>query len=637
VERHKPKALEGTSLQEPEVELKVDLTAPRLVSPESSEVASSELSSHAIPNHATTAIELVERSDVSASNDTSGSIEGVSSGSSLGLPQCFKVVSTLGEGGMATVFKAYDSTRDEMVAIKILKQELARDPVVVERFEREARASQRITHANIVRVFDCGMTSMNTPYLVMEYVEGSDLSQIISEEGHLCVDRGVNIFVQLCSVLKKAHDIGLVHRDIKPSNILISKDENGDDVVKLADFGIAKPPNSERAINPSLTHTGSILGSPAYMSPEQAMGEIVDERSDIYSLGCVMYETLTGRSPFAADTPVKSIVKHIEQSAEPFEIEFAHLNIPKGLEDTILKCLYKKPVRRFQRVYQLEHALTNVPAPGIYKRLLSHFIDAFIIMFGGFLLQGAISSLVPAAGTWVAIILISLYYALFESSKLQATPGKLIMGLKACDSKGGRLSFLSVMACLSAIWFCVAMLVMSVGAFFVTTVFFAHPTTSAVSWSTFICIWFMIINGMPSAYNHGRQDLFDMMFSRVVTKPYYSKEGLSNCKPKFEWRYVMLTCLFLILPCIASEIVGALARTVNAVGTRSVVVAKHKIPAGTTITPDMLIVRHSFPSLVAPAFYADSKDVVGREAALDIGISDAFSSKTLADQSPDKK
>jgi serine/threonine protein kinase len=532
---------------------------------------------------------------------------------------------------MATVYKVRDTARGgSVVAIKILNQELARDPVVVERFNREARAAQRIAHPNLVPVYDCGTTSAGTPYLVMEFVDGTDLSEIIKSEGHLTVARSVNIFMQLCYVLRKAHETGLVHRDIKPSNILVCRDENREEVVKLTDFGIAKPPRSERAMNPALTHTGSILGSPAYMSPEQAMGESVDERSDIYSLGCVMYETLTGRSPFAADTPVKSIIKHIEQSAEPFEIEFKHLEIPRALEETVLKCLYKKPARRFQRIYQLEHALTSLPITGIYRRLLSHCIDAGIVLLGASLV-GNMPSHFRSDSTALPYLLMStficLYYALFESSKLQATPGKMLTGLKTYDCRGGRLSAFAVMACVSAILCCVAMIVLLCVAFFNLTFLFSHPFSSEITWATFLIIWFTIINGLPSAYNHGRQDLFDMMFGRIITKPYYS--SANPAKPRSGLEYVLMTAVFLIMPFLSVEIIVGFLRGFEAVGPRPVVVATKHIDKGTTITADMLKVIHSFPSLVAPRFIDSPNALIGHRASRDIQDQDPLTEKSV--------
>ncbi|HEY9716191.1 MAG TPA: serine/threonine-protein kinase, partial [Trichormus sp.] len=264
----------------------------------------------------------VDRSDAVDEGDTGTNAAAGQTFAELGLPSRYQVVELLGEGGMAHVYKAIDTIDGgKGVAIKMLRPEIVPDPSIVERFFREAKASQKLAHPNLVSVFEYGTTDNQIPYLIMEYVDGRNLAQIIADEGHLAGDRSVGIFLQIANGLKDAHRLGVVHRDLKPSNILIATKDDGTDAVKITDFGIAKPASSERSINPDLTKTGAILGSPAYMSPEQCLGHVVDERSDIYSLGCLMYETLTGRSPFASDTPVKSMLRHLEERAEPFEIE----------------------------------------------------------------------------------------------------------------------------------------------------------------------------------------------------------------------------------------------------------------------------------------------------------------------------
>lgn len=614
--KHKLKTPEPSLLSEDNVELKVDDTSEPLVISGSASTGETE------------SVGLPENGDSGANFAEEPTAVSTPTRLALGLPERYRVLSVLGEGGMATVYKAADSeSGDSLVAIKILNQELARDPVVVERFYREARAAHRIVHQNIVQVFDCATTSANVPYLVMEFIDGADLAEIIKSEKHLSVGRSISIFVQLCDVLQKAHDTGLVHRDIKPSNILITRGLDGEEIVKLTDFGIAKPSSSERAINPALTHTGSILGSPAYMSPEQAMGESVDERSDIYSLGCVMYETLTGRSPFADETPVKSILKHIEQSPEPFEIEFKHLDIPKGLEDTVMKCLKKKQSKRFQKIYQVRQSLTTLPSPGIYRRMLSHYVDAVLILLGFTFVQ-TVASKTSSDNFLLSILFICLYYVLFESSKLQATPGKLLTGLKAYDRNGNRLNPFAVMACISAVTWIFTLIFGLSSACCYAFLTLAHPVKASLAWGLFLGIWLIIVNSLPTAYNHGRQDLFDIIFGRTVTKPYYSGEKPKKTPPV--WIYIILSTIFVVMPFLANEIAKDFFQYMERNGSRAVVVAKEEIPEGTVIQADMLITRHVFPCLVAPRFLADPKVVIGRRASRDIETSDPIGEKSLA-------
>jgi serine/threonine protein kinase len=449
----------------------------------------------------------------------------------LGLPARFEVLEKVGTGGMATVYKARDlEGSGDHVAIKVLRTEFARDPVVVERFYREAKAAQKLEHPNLVKIQSCGESDRGVPFLVMEFVEGTDLSKVLEREKYLSVARTVNIVLQLCSVLKEAHDTGLVHRDVKPSNIILAQSADGSDIVKLVDFGIAKPKLSERLANPALTHTGSIIGSPAYMSPEQATGDSVDERSDIYSLGCVMYELLTGRSPFGADTPVKAIVQHLEQEPEPFDIEFKHLNVPVGLEEIVMKCLRKSPADRFQKVYLLSDALVTPPAPGIWRRVIAHFLDLAMVIT-------MFSITVPpfTNSQWsywpVATAIVVLYYCLFESSSLQATPGKLLTGLKVYDSEGKQLTALNSVLCILvcfAISFALPFFAVMVG------VEYMNPSHRILLKYAFYFgfIWLTVINLWPTFFNLGRQDLVDKLFRRTTARPYYHHRDFKRTKQK---------------------------------------------------------------------------------------------------------
>lgn len=259
----------------------------------------------------------------------------------------YEIVAKIGDGGMSLVYSAKDTLLNRLVAVKVLREQYANDREFLERFHREAQAAASLSHPNVVNVYDVG-TVNETPFIVMEYVEGKNLSEIIREQERLSPDYAVKIVLQICSALAHAHKYKIVHRDIKPHNILIT----GDNQVKVTDFGIAAVSSM------SITQTGVVLGSVLYFSPEQARGTKVDHLSDLYSLGIVMYEMLTGRVPFRADTPISTALKHIQDLPKPP----SQLNpdIPADLERIILKLLAKKPEERFQSAQELSRALEKL-------------------------------------------------------------------------------------------------------------------------------------------------------------------------------------------------------------------------------------------------------------------------------------
>lgn len=259
----------------------------------------------------------------------------------------YEIVAKIGDGGMALVYSAKDILLNRLVAVKVLRDQYASDREFIERFHREAQAAASLSHPNVVNVYDVG-TINQTPFIVMEYIEGQNLSEIIVEQGQLEPEYAVKILLQICSALAHAHRHNIVHRDIKPHNILITKDNQ----VKVTDFGIAAVSSM------SITQTGVVLGSVLYFSPEQARGTKVDHLSDLYSLGVVMYEMLTGKVPFRADTPISTALKHIQDLPKPpSQINPA---IPLELERIILKLLAKKPEDRFQSAQELSDALEKL-------------------------------------------------------------------------------------------------------------------------------------------------------------------------------------------------------------------------------------------------------------------------------------
>jgi beta-lactam-binding protein with PASTA domain len=245
----------------------------------------------------------------------------------------------LGRGGMAEVYLARDQMLDRPVAVKVLFPALATDPGFVERFRREAQRAAGLNHPNIVSVYDWGEAN-GTYFIVMEYVEGQSLAEILQVEGRLHPDRAAEIGADIGSALGFAHrNGGVIHRDVKPGNVMITRDG----AVKVADFGIARAMSDSSDQN--LTKTGSVMGTATYFSPEQARGQSVDPRSDIYSLGCVMYEMVTGRPPFAGENAVAIAYKHVQEAAlPPRQIDPA---LPDTLEAIILKCLAKNPANRY--------------------------------------------------------------------------------------------------------------------------------------------------------------------------------------------------------------------------------------------------------------------------------------------------
>jgi serine/threonine protein kinase len=265
----------------------------------------------------------------------------------------YRIVSPLGEGGMAAVYKAYQANMDRYVALKILPSHLARDPQFVGRFEQEAKMVARLQHTNVLPVFDFGQADGYT-YIVMPFVETGTLARLLAQ-GPLPLPRISQVVSQVASALDYAHAKGVVHRDVKPSNVLLDQPGN----CLLTDFGIAKMVEGTT----SYTQTGAIVGTPAYMSPEQIRGEKLDGRSDIYSLGIILYEMATGRTPFRAETPPAIFVKHLLDPLPPPHLYNA--NLPESVERVILKALSKDRKDRFQTAGEMAAALsTAVAAPG---------------------------------------------------------------------------------------------------------------------------------------------------------------------------------------------------------------------------------------------------------------------------------
>jgi serine/threonine protein kinase len=248
----------------------------------------------------------------------------------------FEIIEEIGKGGMGTVYKAYDSKIREVVALKLLKPEIASDLEVIERFRNEIKLARQVSHRHVCRMYDLGEEWLSI-YISMEYVAGEDLKRFIHRAGHLNEAKAIDLAKQILEGLVEAHRLGVIHRDLKPQNIMIDRDGNA----KIMDFGIARSLHTK-----GVTGTGVIIGTPEYMAPEQAEARDVDHRADIYALGAILFEMVTGRVPFEGETPLSIVLKH--RSEPPADPQTINAQLSEGMSRVILKCLEKSRERRYQ-------------------------------------------------------------------------------------------------------------------------------------------------------------------------------------------------------------------------------------------------------------------------------------------------
>ena len=278
------------------------------------------------------------------------------------LPDGYELIEKLGEGGMGRVYRVRDLALDKEFAIKILQQDLSKDASALKRFNQEIDAAAALSHANLISIYKHGTMDNGEPYLVMDYLEGPSLAELIEKGTDFAgnADRLLDIFIQICEALAHAHENGVIHRDIKPSNIIITKSANGKDLVKIVDFGIARVIEASNRETHNLTQTGEVFGSPHYMSPEQCLGLMLTQHSDIYSLGCTLYEAITGSPPFAGANPIQLVVKHINENVSGFDKDLKRSKALKQLETITLKCLSKEMDDRYASVTALKEDLEKV-------------------------------------------------------------------------------------------------------------------------------------------------------------------------------------------------------------------------------------------------------------------------------------
>jgi eukaryotic-like serine/threonine-protein kinase len=268
----------------------------------------------------------------------------------------FRVEALVGQGGMGRVYRARHLTLDRPVVLKMLHREWSGDPEVVGRFQREARAASRLNHPNSIAVLDFGAAEDGTLFMAMEYLAGRDLARVLAEDFPLGERRIADVGAQILSALAEAHAQGVVHRDLKPENVMVEPRRDARDHVKVLDFGIAKI-TAPGAGEPRLTQAGLVCGTPEYMSPEQARGDALDARTDLYSVGVILYQLATGELPFTSDTPVGYLTKHLSEVPVPPRARRPDLGISPALDAVIVRALEKDPAARFASAEAMRGAL----------------------------------------------------------------------------------------------------------------------------------------------------------------------------------------------------------------------------------------------------------------------------------------
>lgn len=390
----------------------------------------------------------------------------------IDLADHLEVLEEIGRGGTGQVYKVFDKNLQHVLAIKVLRKELLVDNQTVKRFVHEAEAAADLSHAHVVSVYGHGETKDGSPYISMNFIEGSSFSNLLKLEHEIEWQRALGLFIQICDGLEYAHQKGLIHRDLKPSNIIVSSADGGIEIAHIVDFGIAKVVTTRGDTYNTLTASGDFLGTPLYMSPEQCLGQNVDLRTDIYAIGCMLFEALSGSSPYASASPVEIIAKKMSEEAPTLNKE----NIPADLSLIAACCMARNASDRYSNVAELRQDLESVlagktprrarrkvgsPREIAGKRLLAFVIDNTILSFisGAANVFFAIVVVVFAAATkgsgsaadglgavaFLSYFVFPLaasftYFAWFEVRR-GGTPGKKVCGLTVCDRYGKPLTY----------------------------------------------------------------------------------------------------------------------------------------------------------------------------------------------------
>ncbi len=270
----------------------------------------------------------------------------------------YRLLELVGRGGMGAVYRAEHILMGRVVALKMLLEDLSAESQSFKRFHQEARVASTLEHPNIVAIHDFGLLSGDQAYLAMDYIAGRSLDEVLNQDGLISVDRSQHIFAQACDAFEHAHQQGMVHRDIKPNNLMLLEKGGDPDFLKIVDFGLVKLMGWAEA-DQKLTSSQTLVGSPLYMSPEQCRGLDLDHRSDIYSLGCVMYRALSGAPPVVGETALDTLYKHVSVEPLPFSVSSPSILIPARLESVIRKALEKRPEDRQQSMAQLKEEILS--------------------------------------------------------------------------------------------------------------------------------------------------------------------------------------------------------------------------------------------------------------------------------------
>jgi serine/threonine-protein kinase len=278
----------------------------------------------------------------------------------------YQLTRVVGKGGMSVVYEAKHLLMNKIVALKLMHTHLLQSEKAVRRFQKEAQAVSTLDHSGVMRIYDFGVSPDGAPYIAMEFLEGKPLSDCIHEDGKLEEERALTVFKTVAETLAHAHSKRVIHRDLKPSNIVLSQTNDPTQPIKatVVDFGIAKLTDEDGEDPLQMTATGEVFGSPLYMSPEQCAGRELDQRSDIYSFGCLMYEAVTGRTPFEAKTAVALFHRHMKDEAPRFSTLNEKPAVSAELEEIILRCLEKHPQDRYQSMDELVDAFENLSGMG---------------------------------------------------------------------------------------------------------------------------------------------------------------------------------------------------------------------------------------------------------------------------------